>query len=680
MAERPSPRHSPRQHRTSDDACAPEQATGHFAPHASPVWAQIQDLNRYLQKKLIKKDEKHGVIYVAKQTGTDFCKVGYAGGNAKQRLNAINKCAIDRESSYSTPPVLCAWRGEHIIHKLLYHCQHVRTRCKCQKQNREWFQNNYRDTIRLVQTVYSWLRREPYDTEKQQLKPEWEVALCRWMGTQQSESPLDWNDFFLIGPGTPDLDGLCYTKLPIYAPNRQLSLTSHTLENLAKLLKNVVMQKRTRRFEALSDSQEAFESPVSTTLEVCLPTRHQQPDLRPSEHWIAAVDDQEIIASRHLQSVAGNEDEIDVENITAHMPGAFPGYRNVRPSFTILDEYELPGSSAVLAELVGLYNASEHESLNDAYHPGAGISQPDGSHLKNLVSDVLSITDRLLLQEATTVLEQTSAVLVVPSTASSINAPEEITANLSIRPQVTLVQNPVRYTISKTIDKPCVKSTPEPAEHVQDIDEDSSGEKAPTELGGDDRSLAIDREISRELRSLREDFQEYRGLEGSASDLAAVETNQTHTFDSASSSQRARKILMPKSLILKQWGVSRVVEIGAHGDDGEGSCSDAVASSSEDPDQDFADDEESCGDTVVSPSEDPDRDSTDDEDFPGEEVSPSSESEYSLSTSASDFTEPEEYEIADGLWMFKDSRNFSTSKFTSEVAEIRRLGAAYRCR
>jgi len=136
-------------------------------------------------------------------------KLAMPGGNAKERLEAINKCEIRRESSYSTPPVLCAWRAEHIVHKLLHHCRHVRMQCKCQKQNREWFQNKYQDTIRLVQIVYSWLQREPYDMEKLELKPEWHDALCRWMGTQESESPLDWNDFFLIGLGTVVLDGLC---------------------------------------------------------------------------------------------------------------------------------------------------------------------------------------------------------------------------------------------------------------------------------------------------------------------------------------------------------------------------------------------------------------------------------------------------------------------------------------
>jgi len=122
------------------------------------------------------------------------------------------------------------------------------------------------------------------------------------------------------------------------------------------------------------------------------------------------------MASRLPHSVAWNQDEIDVENITAHMPGAFPSDRIERPSF-ILDVYELAGSPAILAELAGSRNPSEHEPLNDAYHPGAGVSQSDGGHLKNLVSDILSITDRLLLQEAMTDLEKTFAVPVVPSAA-----------------------------------------------------------------------------------------------------------------------------------------------------------------------------------------------------------------------------------------------------------------------
>jgi hypothetical protein len=206
--------------------------------------------------------------------------------------------------------------------------------------------------------------------ERKELKPGLHIALCRWMGTQGSESPLDWNDFFLIGPGTAVVDGLCYTMLPTDEPIRQLSLTRHTVEVLAELLKNDVAQKQTRRVEVLSDSQEVFKSPVPTTLEARLPIRHQQPDLKPSEHWIAAVDDLEIMASRHPHSVAWNQDEIDVQNITAHMPGAFPGDRIERPSFIILDVYELPGSPAILAELAGSQNPSEHEPLNDAYHLG----------------------------------------------------------------------------------------------------------------------------------------------------------------------------------------------------------------------------------------------------------------------------------------------------------------------
>jgi len=202
--------------------------------------------------------------------------------------------------------------------------------------------------------------------------------------------------------------------------------------------------------------------------------------------------------------------------------------------------------------------------------------------------------------------------------------------------------------------------------------------------------------MPRELQSLSEEFEENRGLEGSASDLAAVEINHTHPFDknfefddqfktmpqtenwqvrkpddvpcSASSSQLAsRKILKPKSLMLKQRRVSRAVEIEAHEDDDKISCSDTAVSPSEDPDQDSTDDEESCSEHIASPSED-----TDDEDFRSEDVSPSSQGQYSLSTSASDFTEPMAYECADG-------RTFRTSKVTSEGAEIRRLGAAYRC-
>jgi len=125
----------------------------------------------------------------------------------------------------------------------------------------------------------------------------------------------------------------------------------------------------------------------------------------------------------------------------------------------------------------------------------------------------------------------------------------------------------------------------------------------------------------------------------------------------------SRKILKPKSLMLKQRRVFRAVEIEAHEDDDKISCSDHCCfAPSEDPDQDSTDDEESCSEHIASPSED-----TDDEDFRSEDVSPSSQGQYSLSTSH--LTLP-------NLWHTKvaDGRTFRTSKVTSEGAEIRRAG------
>lgn len=159
MANRRSSRGSPRHHPTSDETRAAKNVAGRFATHPSPTWAQIKYLESYLSKrKLVQKDQRLGTVYVAKQAGTNFCKVGFAGGDAKQRLNALNKCAGKRESSYSTPPTVCAWRAEHILQILLYHKGHARERCSCGRRNWEWFQYSYQDIMFQVQTVYSWLQ------------------------------------------------------------------------------------------------------------------------------------------------------------------------------------------------------------------------------------------------------------------------------------------------------------------------------------------------------------------------------------------------------------------------------------------------------------------------------------------------------------------------------------------
>jgi hypothetical protein len=172
--------HSPRVRSTNNNINAAQNSPGHFSLHSSPVTKQIDALIKYLRTTLIARDEENGVVYVAKQVGTDFCKVGFTGRDAKNRLNAIDICAIDREASYCTPPANCAYRADQIVHKLLYFSCHHRLHCPCKHENREWYQHNYGEIIHQVQIVYSWLQREPYDMDTGNLKEVWLNALVQW--------------------------------------------------------------------------------------------------------------------------------------------------------------------------------------------------------------------------------------------------------------------------------------------------------------------------------------------------------------------------------------------------------------------------------------------------------------------------------------------------------------------
>ena len=163
MTSHQSPSQLPRSPPSNDGSSTTVPSSVFFASQTYLQENQIKETAKKIREALPPTDRQSGYVYVAKEAGTGYCKVGFAGRDAAGRIEAIEKCQIVTDSSYEIGPFRGARRAESLVHYLLTHCTHIRKQCKCCHKNREWYELDYLEVYRQVQTVYSWLRQKPYD-------------------------------------------------------------------------------------------------------------------------------------------------------------------------------------------------------------------------------------------------------------------------------------------------------------------------------------------------------------------------------------------------------------------------------------------------------------------------------------------------------------------------------------
>ena len=182
---------------------SPIEKTGFFSPLSLSAQRHLKSTARKIRKDLTTTQaglDSEGIIYVAKDMNSSYVKVGFSKKEKDARVkNITERCKILVEKSYMTRKFLSAHRGEQIIHSLLENEAHVRLKCACGKDNREWYKKSFESTITQVSIVYAWMSQEPYDQTTRQLKTEWKRALEILVQSLDTKSPLTWAEFFLMG-------------------------------------------------------------------------------------------------------------------------------------------------------------------------------------------------------------------------------------------------------------------------------------------------------------------------------------------------------------------------------------------------------------------------------------------------------------------------------------------------
>jgi hypothetical protein len=190
-----------------------QHSPGHFSLYSRREEELNRKVAKYIRRNFLATDYEEGYVYIAKDANSDLCKVGFARADADARIKAIEKCQVHTNSSVQVGPVKGAFRVERLVLTLLEHYCHVRQQCPCGLKNREWFRKDYAEVITQVQIVYRWMQNEPYELLEgdMTLKGVWSDALDKWQHTQETELPLSWNDFFIMGPSINiNMGGLCY--------------------------------------------------------------------------------------------------------------------------------------------------------------------------------------------------------------------------------------------------------------------------------------------------------------------------------------------------------------------------------------------------------------------------------------------------------------------------------------
>jgi hypothetical protein len=188
----------------SDNGLSSSPASpGYFTELSHVERGLIKDTVEKIRQDVTKKDRIGfpGLVYVAKQKGTRFTKVGYSQHKDASRIGRISAtCDLEFEKIYQIPVLRYgAYRAEQILHKVLHQWAYDILNCKCRKEHREWYDKSFDSIITLANLVYTWMRQKPYSTQNWKLKPDWDKALDVWISSQDTRTPMAWSEFFLMG-------------------------------------------------------------------------------------------------------------------------------------------------------------------------------------------------------------------------------------------------------------------------------------------------------------------------------------------------------------------------------------------------------------------------------------------------------------------------------------------------
>jgi hypothetical protein len=187
----------------SDDGPSSPASPGYFPELSRVERGLIRDTVKKIRQEITMKDRIGfpGLVYVAKQKGTRFTKVGYSKHEDASRIGQISgTCGLEFEKIYQVPILpYCAYRAEQILHKVLRRWGYDILNCKCLEEHREWYDKPFDFVITLAHIVHTWMRQEPYSTQTWELKRDWNDALDIWIASQDTKAPMAWSEFFLMG-------------------------------------------------------------------------------------------------------------------------------------------------------------------------------------------------------------------------------------------------------------------------------------------------------------------------------------------------------------------------------------------------------------------------------------------------------------------------------------------------
>jgi hypothetical protein len=138
-------------------------------------------------------DERQGSIYVSRHINSPgFVKCGFTA-----RKEQATKCEYEVEPAYHSPPILCAYRAEQILYRLLATLGTQKSTCTCGQKHRGWYQVPLQLVILWIDRVTGWMEsQQPY--EKRSLTEVWERNLQIFDESFKTAAPKQWEEFFTI--------------------------------------------------------------------------------------------------------------------------------------------------------------------------------------------------------------------------------------------------------------------------------------------------------------------------------------------------------------------------------------------------------------------------------------------------------------------------------------------------
>jgi len=145
-------------------------------------------------------DEKRGSVYVSRHISSPgFVKCGFTArnGTARKIREQATKCKYEVEPAYHSPPILCAYRAEQILCRLLATLGTQKSTCTCGRKHRGWYQVPLQLVILWIDRVTGWMEsQQPY--EKRSLTEVWERSLQDFEESFKTAAPKQWEEFFVI--------------------------------------------------------------------------------------------------------------------------------------------------------------------------------------------------------------------------------------------------------------------------------------------------------------------------------------------------------------------------------------------------------------------------------------------------------------------------------------------------